>query len=368
MYPTSVTLSTTLTVLAALSSLLTGHGVSAGPAIRRADSSSVSATTSATAVASSASGVSSSAADKSKAASTASSSVANTPSSTVASSQSTFTPPPKLSGNFPACHEATGPLAPFCLPNNGSVYNPGQTYYVTWDADAFPLNSTVTVELNYANASKGGANAYSSSQIRNSYGYTTIKMDKAWLQGEDSNNLTFYLVELNPAPNSKPNIVEGATIMLETPSPSHYPPTPKTNAPNHLGLVVGLPVTLGFCALVVLGLMIGMRRTRHIGLGNVMGRRNKGYGIGKSRRQRMRGGKNGAIQLNEHEIEPVLAADPLGDEFDDHNMPPRRPGHAQHDSLGSLVASPTVPDYSDNAAPRGQNAFRDELNRQQNRI
>ena len=56
-----------------------------------------------------------------------------------------------------------------------------------------------------------------------------------------------------------------------------------------------------------------MRKHRQIGLGNIMGRR-KGYGVGKSRRQRV--GKRGAIGLAEQDFdqrEPGFSDEPGAD-------------------------------------------------------
>jgi hypothetical protein len=132
---------------------------------------------------------------------------------------------------------------------------------------------------------------------------------------------------------------DGPMITLEYEPPKHIPPPPK-NSIDKTGLMIGLPVGLGFVGLVVIGLFIGMRKNRVIGIGNIMGRRNRGYGSGKSRRQRLGLGKKGAIALEERSVSGP------------------RYGHARGDSLGSLVSDDGRP-----AAP-GSNVFRDEIQRQ----
>jgi hypothetical protein len=129
---------------------------------------------------------------------------------------------------------------------------------------------------------------------------------------------------------------------LENEPPHHYPAPPK-NKLEKSGLYIGLPIGLAFVVLVVVGLFIGMRKNRVIGVGNIMGRRNKGYGVGKSRRQRLGLGKKaGAIRLEERGVPQYSDA----------------PGHGQRDSLGSLVSD-------DGARPAaGTNHFRDEIDRQ----
>ena len=174
-------------------------------------------------------------------------------------------------------------------------------------------------------------------------------MDQAWLQGYSEYNLTFYALMFESAdPSSKSVPYDGPNVMLTNTPPSHYAPPEQTKLPNKMGLMVGLPVSLGFCFLVVVGLWLGMRKHRTIGLGNVMGRRG-GYGAGKSRRQRLGFGKKGAIRLQEREV----SAEP---QYRDMPPAPRIPGHGREESLGSLVSD-------DGIRPHG-NAFRQELERQ----
>jgi len=290
--------------------------------------------------------------------------VTSTPSTTTSSSVATNTSNPGEGPNnaFPECHEAeSGPFAPFCQPTNGSDVWVGETYYVTWDADFFAINSTITIELSYVSTSGGGGNAWSSAKTPNAYGYVTMTMDKAWLQGTSRNNLTLTIVSLGPNVNAQAVRTSGPVISLINKPVAHLPAPPHTKAPNKLGMEIGIPVGVAFIVFVVFGLCIGMRKTRRIGVGNVMGRR-KGYGIGKSRRQRV--GNNGPIRLDEQEAGPGPWRGHFRDESNGEiELPQRNPGHAREESLGSLVGTPTQEGFGDPTGTRG-NAFRDEISRQ----
>ena len=241
---------------------------------------------------------------------------------------------------------------------------------VTWDPnyELFNANSTISIILNYVNASGGGREAWQSSPTANSYGFVSVKMDDSWRKGQPENNLTFYLVEvgsnLGPA-----RYMQGPTVSLTNQPVQHYQPPPPTRPPNKVGLEIGLPVSLGFIFLVVCGLWIGMRKHRTIGLGNINIGRNKGYGAGKSRSQRIRRNKRaGPIRLDD---EDDVMPPPRGSGFRDDPMDggvelaeqrPKPHARAREDSLGSLVDSPTEGGFGRERL-RG-NAFRDEVARQ----
>ncbi|KAI9785951.1 MAG: hypothetical protein M1839_008217 [Geoglossum umbratile] len=243
---------------------------------------------------------------------------------------------------------------------------------MTWDPNykLFSANSTISIFLNYANESGGGRAAWQSSPRPNSYGVVTVQMDNSWRKDKPQNNLTFYLIEvgsdLGPA-----TVIQGPTVTLTTKPVEHYKPPPHTAPPNKLGLAVGLPISLGFILLVICGLFIGMRKHRAIGLGNISIGHNKGYGIGKSRRQRMKRSKRaGPIRLDDDDTMPLprdggFRDDPADDGVELAERRPRPPARAREDSLGSLADSPTEGAFG-RERPRG-NAFRDEVARQKAR-
>ncbi|KAH0542652.1 hypothetical protein FGG08_002975 [Glutinoglossum americanum] len=284
----------------------------------------------------------------------------------IASASSDSAGPMPTSGSFPICHDSSGPFKPFCQPTNGSDVWVGDTYFVTWDPSFFGPNSTVSIWLNYVDPEGGGREAWNSGPRANSYGFVSLQMDNSWRKDNSRNNLTFYLVKVG-SNEVQPTVIQGPTISLIKKPAQHYPPPPRTKAPSGLSLEIGIPVALVFIFVVVCGLWIGMRKHRTIGLGNINIGRNKGYGVGQSRRQRIkRSKKAGPIQLGDDTM-----AEPRGDGFRDHPIDDvelaerqaRPRGHIRDDSLGSLADSPTQGTFRQDQR-RGNNAFRDEVARQ----
>lgn len=97
--------------------------------------------------------------------------------------------PAPLSTSFPRCSQADA--APFCLPNNMSTLYVDKTYYATWNPDYFPLNSTVTVKVQWANDTD--IETWSSDETPNSWGFVPVDTKKDWLQGKP-HTLRNYLV------------------------------------------------------------------------------------------------------------------------------------------------------------------------------
>jgi hypothetical protein len=81
---------------------------------------------------------------------------------------------------FPSCHDTSA--KPFCLPNNESTLYVGKTYYATWNPDVFPINSTVTVKVQFINDSL--QEVWSSPETDNSWGFVAVQTTKDWMQGE----------------------------------------------------------------------------------------------------------------------------------------------------------------------------------------
>ncbi|KAF2839555.1 hypothetical protein M501DRAFT_1010654 [Patellaria atrata CBS 101060] len=242
---------------------------------------------------------------------------------------------------------------PFCQPTNNTEVYVGKIYYVTWNPAFFNDNSTVAIALNFDNSSQ--TQAWQSREVPHSDGFATVKMEGKWLNGYTRFNLTFLAVQFEDGRDEVATWFTGPTVELRHEPPSHYPPPPENHIdPNDMGLKVGLPIGLGGLFLVMFGLLFGMRKTRTIGLGNIMSR-NRGYASGKSRRQRLGMGKKGAIRLQEREVSREHQY------RDDLPSPPRgefgqpQGGYARDEDLGSLVGTPTE---------EGRNAFRAEIERQ----
>jgi hypothetical protein len=172
------------------------------------------------------------------------------------------------------------------------------------------------------------------------------------LQGLSSNNITLWINPYNPINGEAASL--GGLNLEVTNKPVEYYRQPKTPAPEGQSLYIALPTVFGFIILCVCGGAIYNRKYRKIGLGNVMGRRN-GYGVGKSRSQRLglKKRKEEAIELRDQELTVV-------GQYRDVPLPEDRntsSGHARADSdaLGSLAGTPTE---------EKPNHFRDEMRRQ----
>ncbi|KAF2405651.1 hypothetical protein EJ06DRAFT_578158 [Trichodelitschia bisporula] len=322
-----------------LAQLLLASTALAGPLVARQDTSSTAAASTTTTTTSK---------DKSGTVTSSASAAATDkstpfPTTTGEENDAPNTAIPKASvlpdGSFLNCKQS-GP-SPICGPANGTTVYVGETYYVTWDPDSFPNNATVTIALNYHNDTTRAA--WTSAGTPKGMRFVTVTMNKDWLQGGGSANLTFAAISYSAASNHAAAPFPGPQVMLTNKPASHYEAPPKTSRPSNLSLLIGLPVSLGAVALILLGLFFGMRQTRGIGVGSVMGRR-RGYDSGKSRRQRM-GIKKGAIRLEEREV---------GGGFSDDVVAPAPLGRGERtESLGSLVG--------------GENAFRREVEEQRAR-
>lgn len=223
---------------------------------------------------------------------------------------------------------------------------------MTWDASLFAANSTIVIALNYYNTTS--TMAWTSDTLPVQQSFVAVQMQSSWLQGYKSNNLTFEAISYTAkSPQGAATPLTGPTIVLTT---SHLPAPPPTQLPSKESMMIALPIALGCCAFIVLGLFFGMRKHRILGVGSVYGRRGRGYGERKSRRQRL-GIQKGAIRLEEREVpqEPRYA------DADEITPAPRtteqrwqpQTNHRREESLGSLVDD----DES--------NAFRRELRAQQ---
>jgi hypothetical protein len=242
-----------------------------------------------------------------------------------------------------------------CKPVNGSTVYVGYTYYITWDTSYYTTNSSIIIQGNYVNQTLG-EQAFQSPQIQNSWGFYSWTVDNSWLQGYSSNNITLVIMQLNPSPDKAASSMTGQTLMITNYVKEPYR-QPKSQAPKGQSLYIALPTVFGFIILSVCGGCLINRRHRKIGLGNVMGRRN-GYGVGKSRTQRMGLGKKdkGAIRLREQEL---TAEGQYRDTVPiDQHTASRGHARADSDALGSLAGTPTE---------ERQNYFRDEMRRQEER-
>ncbi|KAG5984356.1 hypothetical protein E4U55_005134 [Claviceps digitariae] len=262
-------------------------------------------------------------------------------------------------GFFSRCYNKKGQYAPFCRPTHNSSIYVDYTYYVTWDPDWF--NNTdqfsthfVSLRINYFNDTSG---EHSDRDLLDQahpvqYGFLPFKVESSYLKGHRSNNVTLQLVghqiQNTTAPTN--STVELPVVITTAP----LDPTPPTPVPDGQTLVIALPVTFGVIALLLIGVCLWNRQTRRIQLGNVMGRHRRGY-TGRRTRDLFRR-KNRGIQLDAGPPSPPAA--------DYHDSPGRRP-RRDSDALGSLTGSPVRADFEQQGTRGAQNAFRDEVNRQE---
>ncbi|KAI8623208.1 hypothetical protein F5Y19DRAFT_481954 [Xylariaceae sp. FL1651] len=280
----------------------------------------------------------------------------------------------KSAGSFAVCQNEDGDLAPWCLPSAGTPLYPGTTYYFTWDPEYFKApNTTVRVVGNYVNKTTGETEtdsyAFESPNTAAGWGFWTLQVSDSLLKYQGSQNITVMLLALV---DGKKVVKQGPQILIAT------RPGPVADArgklPQGAALYIALPTVLGFVIVCVAGTCIWNRKHRRIELGNVMSRKRRGYGIGKSGRSRLGLGKrnkaNERIQLMEREI-----AAEGGEVYHDLPDPSDRP-RRDSDALGSLAGTPTeerrmdlgrpgIRDEHDRSPATG-NAFRDELKRQAN--
>jgi hypothetical protein len=115
------------------------------------------------------------------------------------------------------------------------------------------------------------------SRTENSYGYVPIKMRHEWLQNKFSNNLTLYIVDAASRLSTKTNDWTSSK-------------TPQRHSIS-LASPLGCRLARSLSFSLSQGLYFGIRDNRRIGLGNVMGSRNRGYAIRQSKNQRLDGNR-----------------------------------------------------------------------------
>lgn len=236
---------------------------------------------------------------------------------------------------------------------------------VTWDTSQYSGNQLVNIELDYVNVtgSKGG-HVTSLDKIVATLGYVTFEVSQDWLQGKSRNNISLTLMAYDSVGDStdspsKPSQNPGPIISITKPPPEHLPGS-KSSAPNGLGLQIGIPVGIGFFVLMMFLFWFGVKNHTKVDFKALKDRRRKGYGIGKSRRQRM--GKKGPIRIDESDFTPggeVFRDDPEnGLELQQRHM-----NHTREGSLGSLVNSPIRDGFGEQHSPTRGNTFRNEISR-----
>lgn len=189
-------------------------------------------------------------------------------------------------------------------------------------------------------------------------GYVTFEASQDWLQGKSRNNISLSLVVHDTgAGSSEPEIIPGPIISITTPPVEHLPGI-KSSPPNRLGLEIGIPVGIGFFVLMLFLFWYGVKNHTKLDLKGLRDRRRKGYGVGKSRRQRM--GKKGPIRMDDSEV--ALGGEAFRDD-PENGLELQQRHYVREESLGSLADSPARHGFGDEHSPTRANTFRNEISR-----
>ncbi|EHA49952.1 hypothetical protein MGG_03621 [Pyricularia oryzae 70-15] len=204
-------------------------------------------------------------------------------------------------GAFPLCKAAAEAKTPLCLPKDGSILNPGITYYVTWDPTFLKnaTNTTVTITTTYYNMTTAllvnetiTPSSTDELAIPFSRGFYAWPVGWQILQpGRPEMNVTLTLTTTTRHLNT--TIVaehHGPVVLVEKEKSFRQPDTPTPAGPE---IYIGLPVILGFVLLMVFGTCVWNRNARRIDLGALVARSRRGRSErGRGRYQRLGGDDN----------------------------------------------------------------------------
>lgn len=243
---------------------------------------------------------------------------------------------------------------------------------MTWDPDFYnqtdlPGNSTrqVAVRLDYLNRTTDKSSPDygddskaefvkldETDRVPAEWGFLPLKIKGSYLKGSEPHNITLTLMLGLQGSSDLNETSEAIPFVLDY----HRPPGDEGHHVENRDLIIALPVTCGSIVILCVAVCLWNRKTRRIQLGNIMSRSRHGYTGRKARRMFTRGKKNdAAIRLDEHQSAPLY-------EYSDH-APPQMP--RRDSDLGSLAGSPITPTFRDQDPAGGNNAFRDELRRQE---
>ncbi|KAF9876714.1 hypothetical protein CkaCkLH20_05560 [Colletotrichum karsti] len=282
-------------------------------------------------------------------------------------------------GAFAPCNNKDGDFAPFCDPSKGSVVYTDTTYYVTWDSSVLIKGNQTDVRVKIKGKEVNGTtvgdivfNKDTETTQLAAYGYYAWTPTGSLIPKGQSNATVELLMQYTINGVAQKDVTGPQVLVAKR--PTFHPEGAKI--PKGAELYIALPTVFGFLIICVIGGCLWNRKTRKIGLGNIMSRSRHGYGVGKSRAQRLgqkvrksvfRGGKDRGIALRTREISPD------GYEYRDHPVEHNQHQQQQYgvgrprrdsDALGSLAGSPTEDRFPDNGV-HGGNAFREEMRRQE---
>ena len=178
---------------------------------------------------------------------------------------------------------------------------------MTWDPTALANSSTLFLELKYVDS---GEIAWSSEKIPSSKGYTSVKMEEQWRQGQRRSNLTFYAFEsvagsktasvpTFPGPMVSLTTVEGrlnriyasgsasgsGSGLASTPTSAKRDDKTGLSTRKKIVLAVGLSTGLVFLVFTIIAIILARRQGKLQGF-QLWGLNGSGYATRKSMAQR----------------------------------------------------------------------------------
>lgn len=223
------------------------------------------------------------------------------------------------------------------------------------------VNTTGNVNSNSDSANNH--QAFSSGERLSQWGFWAYAVDSnVLLYGADNATIALALIAIEPS-SDRPLINDGPRVIVRKAGlvPKSAPPSLKQPAKTALTIV--LPVSLATVAFLTLGVCLWNRKTRRIDVKNIMGRGRRGYGISKSRMQRLaKIGNYGKKKQQQQDVllvdqrrESIYRDDPYSDHIGSSST-------ASSNALGNFGSGRFRFEFGPGA---GRNAFHDELRRQE---
>ncbi|KAK4222039.1 hypothetical protein QBC38DRAFT_490795 [Podospora fimiseda] len=260
-------------------------------------------------------------------------------------------------GAFLACSNTVGLDEPFCLPKRGSTLYPGNTYYITWAPAYFPSSPYLTLHITLNSLSSGSVSGTTgqiiSSSLPSSSGYYPLPIPSDFLTNLNTTSASITL-SLSYSDESTPNepndiiTIPGPTVFISSPLPKEKESSKGINI-----IAIAVPLIIVLLLLALLGFcFIKWRKTGQIPFVGAVVKRTRrastGYGIGKSKSQRI---GNAGVTAAPGDRGPYNTAGGRG--LDKETAVEGGVELTDRDSWGS----PT--------SPKGRNVFREEVERQE---
>ncbi|KAK3987115.1 hypothetical protein QBC44DRAFT_128853 [Cladorrhinum sp. PSN332] len=256
------------------------------------------------------------------------------------------TSPSGVGGAFLACSNMVGVDEPFCLPKRGSTLYTGGTYYITWAPAYFPSSEYLTLHI----ALNSSVGSIVTPSVLSASGFYALPIPSGFLANLDGPpgpvSVTF---SLSYSDNDSPDPNDVITITGPTVFIASSPREKKSGGGVNI-IAIAVPVIIVSLLLALLGFcFVKWKRTGSVPfVGGAMRRRSTGYGVGKSRSQRV-GGDNAGVVAPPGDRGPYAG----GNGLDKETAVEGGVELTDRDSWGSPTSS------------KGRNLFREEVERQE---